>query len=188
MIKSSDEIFNTADEDDDVEMYVHDVYMKSYAYICSKCHDINHEAVINGTLSASVQCNTISKQEKSEILYKLNRNFDFDYLELTCPKCGRTIHYGVDSDIADIVVILNKKGYYTEYSCEGHYNSLSYFVITGDVVDKFDMDNPLLANWKCELFGTDRTRLSVNSSTITLDEYYTRKHLDAMRCYIEDNL
>ena len=65
---------------------------------------------------------------------------------LKCPKCNKkTWHYALDENIVDIVKALNDKGYAIQYSCEGHYNdegcTLSYFVIIGDVRDKFDLEN-----------------------------------------------
>ena len=38
-----------------------------------------------------------------------------------CPKCGKHVKFiQLDINIAEIVGILNRKGYYTAYCCEGH--------------------------------------------------------------------
>ena len=134
----------------------------------------------------------MTEEEKRDILYE-NSNFNFDSLKLKCPKCNKkTWHYALDENIVDIVKALNDKGYATQYSCEGHYNDegciLSYFVIIGDVRDKFDLENPLISNWNCEysIVLGERTILRIDPNKISMGDFIEQKHLDNMLCYIED--
>ena len=192
MINDSEIIENSADDEYDMNIFIHDTKKKRYTYICSECNSINHKISISGICSAYLSCDTLTKEEKRDILYE-NSNFNFDSLKLKCPKCNKkTWHYALDENIVDIVKALNDKGYATQYSCEGHYNdegcTLSYFVIIGDVRDKFDLENPLISNWNCEysLALGERTILRIDPNKISMGDFIEQKHLDNMLCYIED--
>ena len=193
MINDLNVIENSADDEYDMNIYSHDIKKKRYTYVCSECDSVNHKINIGGTYSVYLSCNSLSKKEKMDILYKANSNFNFDKLRLMCPKCNKeTIHYALDENIVDIVKALNDKGYATQYSCEGHYNDegciLSYFVIIGDVRDKFDLENPLISNWNCEysIVLGERTILRIDPNKISMGDFIEQKHLDNMLYYIED--
>ena len=68
---------------------------------------------------------------------------------MDCKFCGRRIRSDniIDGGIAEAIEILNKKGYKTSYSCEGHYDekygvsSLPYILFDpsmGDITKNFD--------------------------------------------------
>ena len=121
MINDLDVIENSADDEYDMNIYSHDIKKKRYTYVCSECDSVNHKINIGGNYSVYLSCNSLSKKEKMDILYKANSNFNFDKLRLMCPKCNKkTIHYALDKNIVDIIKALHEKGYKTNYSCEGH--------------------------------------------------------------------
>lgn len=194
MINDTDIIENSADDEYDMNIYTHSMKKRNYTYLCSECNSINHKIDIAGTYSVQLSCDTLNKEEKMDILYRSNSFFNFDNLELPCTNCNKkTKHYAVDSNIVDIIKALHDKGYTTKYSCEGHYNdygcSLSYFVILGDVIDKFDLSNPLISNWQKEFAINELgivTILRIDSDKISMKDFIEQKHLNNMLCYIED--
>ena len=62
--------------------------------------------------------------------YALKEEFFYDpefivtrKFELTCPDCGHKFEQSwyLDPNITEVIALLNKKGYITEFCCEGHY-------------------------------------------------------------------
>ena len=194
MINDVNVIENSADKEYDMNIYTHAMRRKNYTYLCSECDSINHKIDMYGTCSVHLSCDTLSDDEKMDILYKSNPILNFDNLELYCPKCNKkTNHYAVDANIVNIVKALHDKGYTTKYSCEGHYSdhgcSTSYFMILGYVGNKFDLSNSLISNWYVEStikeFGIV-TILRIDIDKISMKDFLEQKHLDNMLCYIED--
>lgn len=77
-----------------------------HALICEECFNI---------LSYTYRVNILAPLD-----YYGEDHLEFS-IGITCPHCGKKMyHFDVDANIANLVSILNKRGYYTQYSCEGH--------------------------------------------------------------------
>lgn len=81
-------------------------------YLCEKCFHI-----LDGTVKIKYENITKAKNQLS-----IDSTGSDGYLIGTCPCCGskNQFFFGVDKDMARIVKVLNRIGYTTEYSCQGH--------------------------------------------------------------------
>ena len=82
--------------------------------LCPKCYK---DILIKG----HVKFNAIPVEEKNRYDYELNLYIQ-EFIGVTCPECGKLFFADsfIDVNILPILSVLNKKGYITEYSCEGH--------------------------------------------------------------------
>ena len=80
--------------------------IKHLAYMCKKCY--NYDKV-------DVGINFVGDYTPTRFF--INENS----INYECPSCGEyTMHFMVDADIAETLSLLNKMGYKTIYSCQGH--------------------------------------------------------------------
>lgn len=80
--------------------------IRHLAYMCKKCH--NYDEVDIGI--------TFVRDYVPDEFF-INENT----INYNCPNCGEyTTHYMVDADIAETLSLLNKMGYRTVFSCQGH--------------------------------------------------------------------
>ena len=76
-----------------------------YSFICKKCFDVQ-DIDINVKFKNGVK------------FYSFTNVLDLNY---TCPVCKKwRTHFYVDRKIANTIALLNKIGYKTKYSCQGH--------------------------------------------------------------------
>ena len=111
---------------DNTNIYSTKTYESGYnivgdvGYMCPNCFNIEH-------ISTSVKNN-------ADLIFKDKTDDEIDEIEsmniflntsysvnLKCPICKYQMnHIQLDNNIADAIGILNIKGYYTDYCCEGH--------------------------------------------------------------------
>jgi hypothetical protein len=98
-----------------------------------------------------------------------------------CPECeGRDLDLIVlDPNIADIISALNKKGYFTEYCCEGHGTCDPYIYFKNlDLYDLFSLNLPL--SWYIDIQD-----LKENSLVIRADETNWESALEELQEWVD---
>ena len=97
--------------------FLHDYSAGFIGLMCPRCFNYDIIKIRNQFARYDTQSSLIYKTPVDTIVdvkYKLN-----------CPICGRTDNFiEVDPNIIKTISILNQKGYYTKYCCEGHDNSI----------------------------------------------------------------
>ena len=74
----------------------------------------------NGTIIEDCTCKLVLKDNDKVENKRLYSNVLVD-VEGECINCNNTVDFiTVDDKIADVIITLNKKGYITLFSCEGH--------------------------------------------------------------------
>lgn len=89
---------------------IHYYHKGDQALMCSNCYELT----------------PIKMEAKSTLIYKPKLNICFNPLiSYDCEECGYDNEVAIilDGKIASIISDLNKKGYKTCYSCEGHFNN-----------------------------------------------------------------
>lgn len=97
-----------------------------------------------------------------------------------CPECGKEFKMyalnALDPNITRTISVLNKKGYKTKFSCEGHFDvsdmSEPYIIIKGDAEEIFK-ENPLP-----ELWFLDDVRMFSGCFTIRSDRSMAKNDED----------
>lgn len=126
------------------------------AFVCPECSSIHYAGV------------KISAQ-----LFDLNSGTDSLEInvKIKCRDCHKTfvtnLSKALDPDIAQFIVALNKKGYKTTYSCQGHIyksgeESLSY--VTFEESLSKDKLSELPATWRADPIDTLTTGTTIRSS------------------------
>lgn len=100
-----------------------------------------------------------------------------------CPRCKESVIFQeIDFNIARAINILNEKGYFTVFSCEGHigndldgehFFSAPYIYFLSDKVLKVMEEHPLPDTWKYEIHGKSiviRSKISNYSDSMSLEE------------------
>lgn len=100
-----------------------------------------------------------------------------------CPRCKESVIFQeIDFNIARAVDILNEKGYFTAFSCEGHigndldggrFFAAPYIYFLSDKVLKAMEEHPLPNTWKYETYGKSiimRSKISNYSDSMSLEE------------------
>ena len=169
---------------------------KEFKLICSECFsaDCLLNVCINSTVSA--ECELCSGFEDKEIngpdilddILRTTRPYLPYSIKTKCPNCGgTTTHICIDSQISDIIILLNKFGYKTDYSCEGHIDGSgahpAYIAFKDDITEYFDRNNHLLKYWDIEPPYIIRVSSDAPFSYIINKEY-----LYDLRKYIETSL
>lgn len=127
-----------------------------FAHICPHCKTINFIDV-ELSVKARVSAHAKTDVEINEITYTIE-----------CHKCGKhfkTNDQGIDPNIVDMIHTLNKLGYETRYSCEGHFNdaresfaSKPYIVFADTSISKFKAPK----GWKYKSFGENSLLMEYN--------------------------
>ena len=87
-------------------------YVHECAAICNKCYNVT--SAFKFKMEFEKEVNKMYVSSNSEDMFKLNSY---------CDECQKfTSHFVVDKGIAETVSLMNKLGYHTVYSCEGHYS------------------------------------------------------------------
>lgn len=112
------------------------------AVMCPKCYN-NTKHMVSQDSSIIVLSNTYNDcvSPFTKIEYKINN----------CKKCSAEDVIGIESDpnIADAISILNKKGYYTKYCCEGHSDRDSPYIYFSDL-NILDVIHRLPLTWNID--------------------------------------
>jgi len=152
------------------EYYVY--YNSPAGFVCPKCFN---PFLLN--MDYHIQIENINA---NNILDSVLVEHDFS---LRCPKCKHEFHvkYHLDPAITPHIALLNRKGYITDFSCQGHddrtYNIKGYNSrVTNYAYIKFEKsinsilkEHPLIKPWKKEPYNTIRsknTNLAENMMTL----------------------
>lgn len=109
-------------------------YVHECAAICSKCYNVTSAFKLKMEFEKEV--NEMYVSSDSEDMLKLNSY---------CDECQKfTSHFVVDKGIAETVSLMNKLGYHTVYSCEGHYSPDEKYIY-----DKISQPYIFIKNERC---------------------------------------
>ena len=93
---------------------------KGLSYLCLYCYG---EILRTGKLYIKLELDIDKGIDNKEPMH-INPENLFKFGD--CPHCGNNYgHFEVDTEVADAVAALNKKGYFTDYSCAGHYVTMN---------------------------------------------------------------
>lgn len=130
------------------------VHKHRCAVLCSKCHNIIGEIEYDAELKVSI---THDEGISSNFLYDITPSPSMNYYDLfeVCRHCNDMEHvYVVDNGLKSIISILNKSGYRTLNSCEGHFQggdamTMPYIQFKDNPDKLFDFNDELLKYWYC---------------------------------------
>lgn len=111
------------------------------AFMCPICYHI-YRARVRAKQYVFLRQTSVSENYADVVVSSPELHFRID----KCPECeGRDLDLIVlDPNIADIISALNKKGYFTEYCCEGHGTCDPYIYFKNlDLYDLFSLNLPL---------------------------------------------
>ena len=107
-------------------------------FFCKKCF---HPIIVRLNIEYDSECD-------NDLHFWVENRYSF-----ACPECGtiNRVNYEIDPNITPTIALLNKKGYKTEFCCEGHYteegmdNAYIYFAksVSPDIL----INNPLPYPW-----------------------------------------
>ena len=102
--------FKHYNSDPDVYNSIHSKYEGYMGFFCPHCYKT---FIVKS--NASVDINHTNKNNKTEIVM-------YPIFSINCANCGWNfrIMEWLDPNITPIIALLNKKGYITKFSCEGH--------------------------------------------------------------------
>lgn len=92
-------------------------FHSTYTKYCTKCHALEPIDIIVG-----LDCDGSSDSNKL-VADVINANKKDESIPRKCKFCDSNYTIILDDNIAPLVAVLNKKGYKTKYSCEGHISS-----------------------------------------------------------------
>ena len=109
-------------------------YIHECAAICNKCYNVT--SAFKFKMEFEKEVNEMYVSSDSEDMFKLNSY---------CDECQKfTSHFVVDKGIAETVSLMNKLGYHTVYSCEGHYSPDEKYIC-----DKISQPYVFIKNERC---------------------------------------
>jgi hypothetical protein len=137
------------------------------AYMCPACKEITY---LEGSYSFNLK--NVNKPENS-VHAKI-------VVKLTCDNCGHIINNAtgaLDPNIAPVISELNKKGYYTLESCEGHQyddekSSQPYIWFTSDKIEKAIKNNPLPEGFYIDKESKNLGKCIIKYNIHTTDKKY----------------
>lgn len=166
--------------------------MKEVRLICPRCFKLHDKMFISEGYFFMAQSNTIPEVYLSEMVESGHKK-DMVYIPKKC--CGENTYFYVDVDMAKIISELNKMGYPTSFSCEGHNLSklgfsCPYIAFTDYVFDTIDLSDPILENlWEREdIEGSHPMLYSaiyLNTAQITIDQYLDNYHIKVFLKYLK---
>lgn len=99
---------------------------RNLSAMCTNCYDIMPVGTISSDISIdlNIECDTNTLYIRSDRLVDSPMTafsmVSYPVIDIRCPKCPQFSSILLDSEIAESIVLLNKRGYYTYASCFGH--------------------------------------------------------------------
>lgn len=194
------------------------IYSEAYStdgievFMCKKCFKI-HKFVIRKEINYNSRFEILNvdnyneqfELDQDEVLANLTDHLSYlsipNEIYLRCDNCNNiTDHAILDYNMAEIITELNKKGYTTAYSCDGHYDmrSIPYILFKAKKADKYKYEEMLnlicsnLGYWQWEEMSEDPMfiyyKLQLDINNITISEYHDKVHMTALKTIIYDYL
>lgn len=194
------------------------IYSEAYStdgievFMCKKCFKI-HKFVIRKEINYSSRFEIMNTEDhneqfeldQDEVLTNLIVHLSYlsvpNEIHLRCDDCNRvTAHAILDYNMAEIITELNKKGYTTAYSCDGHYDmrSIPYIVFKAKKSEKNKYEDMLglicrnTGYWRWEEMSDDPKfiyyKLELDIDNITISEYHNKVHMTPLKTIVYDYL
>lgn len=194
------------------------IYSEAYStdgtevFMCKKCFKI-HKFMVKKQINYSSRFEILNTEDYNEefeldhdeVLFNLMDHLSYlsipNEIYLRCDDCNEvTDHAILDYNMAEIITELNKKGYTTAYSCEGHYDirSIPYILFKAkkSEKDKYEeMLNLIVRNsgwWQWDIMSEDPKftyyKLELDTNFITLKDYNNNEYLIPLKTIVYDYL